>query len=253
MTTHPTHDTTEVMNPNSEFPVLLLCEHAGNRLPGDVPPYLGMDHDFLESYHGYDIGIPHVARQVAKQLNATCILGVYSRLLIDLNRGLDSPDLLHDHDDGIIIPANQDLTSEQFQDRLDRFYHPFHEICAYHIERLLKIHKKPHVFAFHSFPRHQTGYDSPFPWQFTIHHNESYGLADHAREFFDRCYPDVKLGDNDPYDLKHENIKAGFILHGQKRGLSNLLIEIPNDQIRESADVSHWASVCAEFLAELPG
>lgn len=37
MTTVYEHHTTEVMNPESDFPVLLLCEHANNRLPPEVP------------------------------------------------------------------------------------------------------------------------------------------------------------------------------------------------------------------------
>mgnify|MGYP001548980298 CR=1 FL=1 len=248
---HPTHQTTEVLNPDSEYPVLMFCEHAGNRLPPEVAPYLGMDNDFLDSYHGYDIGIPHIARRVAHNLNATCVLGVYSRLLIDLNRKLDAPDLLHDHDDYIDIPGNQNLSKEDLQYRIDNYWQPYHDICEYHIQRLMKLYKKPVVFSFHSFPRHQTSYDKPFPWNFTIHYHEDFGVAEVFRQFFKNNYPDVHLGDNEPYNLK-EYPYIGTTLHGEEHGLPNLLIEIPNDQMLVPEDIEHWTKICTEVLGELP-
>jgi predicted N-formylglutamate amidohydrolase len=242
----------EVLNPEAEFPVLFLCEHAGNRLPADVMPYLGMDNDFIDSYHGYDIGIPHVVRRVAHRLNATCIMGVYSRLLVDLNREAAAPDVIHDHDDGIIIPANQCLSKEDVQERLKKYHEPFHELCESHIERLQGRYQNPAVFSFHSFPRHQTGYDEPFPWNFTIHYNKSYGLAEIMREFFSSKYPEVKFGDNDPYDLSKPKGLRSFMMHGQERGLANLLIEIPNDQMRDPDGIEHWTNICVEVLKTLP-
>ncbi len=240
------------MNPDSDFPVLLLCEHAGNRLPPEVPAYLGMDNDFIDSYHGYDIGIPHVARKVAQRLNATCILGIYSRLLIDLNRSIDSPDLLHDHDDYIVIPGNQNLSVEELQRRIDAYHTPYHTVCAHHIERLMEIYDKPAVFSFHSFPRHQTSYPEPFPWNFTIHHRNGLGLEDIALSFFQNNYPEVKIGNNDPYDLKSLPSTCGFMMHGEERGLPNLLIEVPNDQMRDPEGIEKWSNVCQELIETFP-
>ncbi len=242
----------EILNPEADFPVLFLCEHAGNKLPADVAPYLGMDNDFIDSYHGYDIGIPHVARRVAKRLNATCIMGIYSRLLVDLNREAAAPDVIHDHDDGIIIPANQGLDKEEVKERLEKYHEPFHEKCREQIERLMKRYANPAVFAFHSFPRHQTGYDEPFEWNFTIHYNKSNGLNEVVRDFFVNKYPEVKFGDNDPYDLSKPKGLRSFMMHGQENGLANLLIEIPNDQISNAQGVEHWTNICTELLATLP-
>ncbi len=249
--THPTHQTAEVLNPNSDFPVLMFCEHAGNRLPPEVPAYLGMDNEFLDSYHGYDIGIPHVARKVANKLNATCILGVYSRLLIDLNRKLDAPDVLHDHDDNIIIPANQELSEEDWQHRVKNYYEPYHEICKHHVERLLKLYDRPIIFSFHSFPRRQTSFPAPFPFNFTIHYSEDYGVADVMRKFFAERYPEVILGDNDPYDIR-SHAYIGTTIHGQDRGLPNMLIEIPNDQMRDEPSINKWSLICIEVIELLP-
>lgn len=245
------HETAEILNPDSDYPILLLCEHANNKLPDDVEPYLGMDKEFLDSYHGYDLGIPEVARKCAANLGATCVMGVYSRLLIDLNRILEAPDLLHDHDDNIIIPANQNLSEEELQDRLDKYYHPYHEVCRYHVDRLQNIHQTPIIFSFHSFPRHQTSYPEPFPWNFTLHYKKDERVAGIFKEHLAAHYPDVFVGDNEPYNLK-ELPGCGITIHGERRGLPNLLIEIPNDQMTNDEETTHWANIVTEILKTVP-
>jgi predicted N-formylglutamate amidohydrolase len=249
---HPGHETAEVLNPDGTFPVLFLVEHAGNRLPPEVSPYLGTDHDFMQSYQGYDIGIPHVARRVANKLGATCILGVFSRLLIDLNREANSPEVLHREDDGIIIPGNQHLTEGQLNERLEKYHQPFHEICSYHTERLRDIYDNPVVFAFHSYPRHQRGYAKPSPWNVTVHHDQSFGLDDIFLDFLAEKHPELKVGHNDPYDLRNPESLRGFMIHGQENGLVNLEVEIVNDQLRDPEGIEYWAGICTEILSTLP-
>ncbi len=245
------HETAEVLNPDSTFPVLMFCEHANNKLPKDVPEWLGMDEAFLNSYHGYDLGIPHVARKCAQSLGATCVLGVYSRLLIDLNRHTWAPDILHDHDDGIIIPGNQNLTDAELKRRLDRYYHPYHAVCEYHLKRLMDKGVNPVLFSFHSFPRHQTGYAEPFPWNFTLHYNEDNRVAGIFKEYFREKRPDLLIGDNEPYDLTVYKT-SGVIMHGESRGLPYLLIEIPNDQMTNEQAINHWSQLIADVLLDLP-
>lgn len=243
------HHTAEVMNPSSQAPFLLTCEHANNKLPAHEPENLGMHREFIESYHGYDLGIPHVARKTAEKLNSTCVLGVYSRLYIDLNRHLEAPDILHDHDDEIIIPGNQNLSAEAFQKRLDEYYHPYHEICEHHVNRLMDLHKTPIIFSFHSFPRFQTSYEKPFPWNFTLHYNKDHRIADVFKEYLQNNHPDISIGDNEPYNLKQLNT-GGAVIHGENRGLPALLIEIPNDQMNKDAETDFWSDVICNALKE---
>ena len=250
MTTIYEHHTAEVVNPEGDFPVLLLCEHANNRLPVDVPAYLDMDQDFLDSYHGYDLGIPHVARRCAHRLGATLVAGVYSRLLIDLNRHVGAEDLFKQHDDGIDIPANKGASEEEVQRRLDTYYYPYHEICEKHIQRLQQKYRQPVVFSMHSFPRHQTGYGAPFPWHFTLHYNNDERVANITRDYLQTHHPELYIGNNEPYDLKQLQTGGG-IIHGEDNNLPNLLIEIPNDQMTSASDIQRWADICTNILNQV--
>ena len=250
MTTIYEHHTAEVVNPEGDFPVLLLCEHANNRLPVDVPAYLDMDQAFLDSYHGYDLGIPHVARRCAYKLGATLVAGVYSRLLIDLNRHLGAEDLFKEHDDGIEIPANKGASDDDIQHRINTYYHPYHEICEKHRKRLQKKYTQPVMFSMHSFPRHQTGYEAPFPWHFTLHYNSDERVANIVRDYLEKHHTDLHIGNNEPYDLKQLQTGGG-IIHGEDNGLPNLLIEIPNDQMTTAEQVAYWADICTNILREV--
>jgi predicted N-formylglutamate amidohydrolase len=66
--------------------LLLLCDHATNRLP---PEYgtLGLDAAQLNRHIGYDIGALGVALEMGRRLEATVVSSGFSRLLIDPNRG----------------------------------------------------------------------------------------------------------------------------------------------------------------------
>ncbi|MBZ0171769.1 MAG: N-formylglutamate amidohydrolase [Phycisphaerales bacterium] len=66
----------------------------------------------LESHRGYDIGALGVAHRMASRLARPIIFSTVTRLLIDLNRSLDHPDLfsqyalrLHDEDRTRVIDA----------------------------------------------------------------------------------------------------------------------------------------------------
>src|ERR1700744_4953468 len=83
--------------------LLLLCDHASNALP---PGGLGLDPALLSTHIAYDIGAAVATRALAAAYGAPAILGRWSRLLIDLNRGADDPTLVMKLSDGSIIPGN---------------------------------------------------------------------------------------------------------------------------------------------------
>src|SRR5712671_6479716 len=82
--------------------LLFLCDHASNQLPEGG---LGLDPHLLTTHIAYDIGAAAVTRALAAVYGATALLGGWSRLLIDLNRGADDPTLVMKLSDGSIIPG----------------------------------------------------------------------------------------------------------------------------------------------------
>ena len=63
-------------------PFILLCEHAGNRLPRKLGD-LGLEADDLSRHIAWDIGAAAVAQGLSERLDATLISQIYSRLVID--------------------------------------------------------------------------------------------------------------------------------------------------------------------------
>ena len=77
----------------ADSPLLFLCDHASNALP---PAYgrLGLEPELFATHIASDIGAAEVTRTLAAQFGAPAILGRWSRLLVDLNRGEDDPTLV---------------------------------------------------------------------------------------------------------------------------------------------------------------
>jgi predicted N-formylglutamate amidohydrolase len=69
------------------------CEHGGNRVPPRFRSLLSRT--LLDSHRGYDPGALAVARDIAAATAAPLHYSTVSRLLIELNRPLGHPQLLH--------------------------------------------------------------------------------------------------------------------------------------------------------------
>jgi len=82
----------EVLNEGSVFPVLLTAEHAGRLIPlADAT--MGLPLDLMEQERNllFDFGSAEVVRRVAQKLGGTAVIGIVSRLIVDLNRGPSPP------------------------------------------------------------------------------------------------------------------------------------------------------------------
>src|SRR5690606_25820766 len=99
----------EIIDGNHAGGLLLIADHARNRLP---PEYgtLGLDPGEFRRHIAYDIGIEAVLRRIAVQLDAPAVLCGFSRLLIDPNRGEDDPTLIRQLYDRTVIPGNYPLS-----------------------------------------------------------------------------------------------------------------------------------------------
>src|SRR5690606_14603896 len=105
--------------------LLLIADHASRAIPQNYGR-LGLEAQVFERHIAYDIGVEMLTRNLAQQLNAPAVLGGFSRLLIDPNRGEDDPTLIMQLSDGAVIPGNYPLTDQERENRLNQFYRPYH-------------------------------------------------------------------------------------------------------------------------------
>jgi predicted N-formylglutamate amidohydrolase len=140
----------ELANAGGAAPLLLLCDHAGRRIPpwlGD----LGLPEHERARHIGWDIGAADVTRRLAQLLDAPALLCHVSRLVIDPNRKPGDPSSIPAISDGTFVPGNQDLAPEEVRRRLAYAFVPYHRAVARQIARLRRRHGIPAIISMHSF------------------------------------------------------------------------------------------------------
>jgi predicted N-formylglutamate amidohydrolase len=225
---------------------LVICDHASNVIPADLGT-LGLSPEQLEQHIAYDLGAADIARGVAARLNCPAILSGFSRLVIDPNRGLDDPTLVMKLSDGEIIQGNADIdiyrNKKGFQERIDRFYQPYHDAIAAALDRAIAAAISPIILSVHSFTPVWKGEDRP--WHGAILWDRDDRLRNHMLRYFsDR--PEIVFGDNEPYSGRLKN--DCLYRHATSRGLAHGLIEIRQDLATATASQSAWIGYMADIL-----
>jgi predicted N-formylglutamate amidohydrolase len=213
-----------------ENPPLFLCDHAGNALP---PSYdaLGLAPELFRTHIAYDIGAAEVTRALAAAFGAPAVLGIFSRLLIDLNRGPDDPTLVMKLSDGSIIPGNRGVGAAELENRIARYHAPYHQAIVAEIARL----RNPPLISLHSFTPAWKG--EPRPWQVGVLWDQDRRLAGPLMTRLAEA--GFVVGDNEPYSGALEGDTLN--LHGTKNGLPHVLIEIRQDLIGDEAAARAFA------------
>ena len=222
--------------------LILLCDHAENTIP-DAYADLGLGREDLHRHIGYDIGVAGVTEHLAAQLGAPALLSRFSRLLIDPNRGLDDPTLVMQISDGIVVPANADLSRGEIASRIERFYLPYHRAVDREIKACLAAGRAPVLLSLHSFT--QAWKSVPRPWFAAVLWDRDQRLAQPLLAGLN-ALPGVVVGDNEPYSgqLKGDTLYQ----HGTLRGLAHALVEIRQDLILSPEGQAEWASHLAAVL-----
>lgn len=223
--------------------LVLLADHARRDLPEEYGS-LGLPPSEFERHIAYDIGVEQLTRKLAAILAVPAVLGGFSRLLIDPNRGEDDPTLIMRLSDGAIIPGNNPMPAGEREKRLNEFYRPYHRAVSQTIEAVTEASgKAPLVISIHSFTAFWK--TTPRPW--------------HAGILWDKDPRAVKpllaglradrqliVGDNQPYDgaLRNDTMFQHCIVPG----LAHALIEVRQDLIAEETGIGQWADRLAPIL-----
>ncbi|HEX4026257.1 MAG TPA: N-formylglutamate amidohydrolase [Rhizomicrobium sp.] len=213
----------------NKLPLLFLCDHAANALP---PGGLGLDAALLSTHIAYDIGAAAVTRALARAYGAPAVLGARSRLLIDLNRGVDDPTLVMKLSDGSIIPGNRNAGAAEVARRIAVYHAPYHAAIDAELDR---IGPDAVLFSMHSFTPAWKG--RPRPWEVGILYDRDLRLA---APLMARLAEDgFTVGDNEPYSGRLEG--DTLWRHGTMRGLPHVLIEMRQDLVDDDEQAQGFA------------
>jgi predicted N-formylglutamate amidohydrolase len=236
----------EVYNEAGAAPVLLVCDHASRFVPRALGG-LGLGEMELRRHIAWDIGIAEVTRTLADRLGAPAVLSHFSRLIIDPNRGLDDLTLIPQLSDGVIVPANRDLSAAASQARIATFHQAYHGAIIRTLEAMIgrgaESRQAPAIVSMHSFTPVMKGVERP--WQIGILWNRDGRLPVplmarlRARGLI--------VGDNEPYSGR-DNHGYTLHVHAEPRGLANVLIEVRQDLIDTHHGAAEWAELLGETL-----
>lgn len=235
-------------NTSAGAPVLVLCDHATNRVPASVNGGdLGICAADMNRHIAFDIGALGVSRHLAAALDAPLLATQFSRLVIDPNRGEDDPTLLMKLYDGTIIPANRHADAAEKERRLEAFHRPYHRAISARLDDWQAKGVTPAIISIHSFTPQLRGRGLR-PWQIGVLWDED---ARMARPLIDQlaANPALCVGDNEPYAGSLRGDTMYF--HATLRGLPHVLIELRNDLIESEAGQAEWAGVLAPVLSNI--
>jgi len=212
--------------------VLLLCDHASNALPPDLGT-LGLAPDLLDTHIAHDIGAAAVTRALAAAWGAPALLGRWSRLLVDLNRGADDPTIVMKLSDGSIIPGNRDAGPEEVACRIAAYHAPYHAAITAELDR---IGPGATILSIHSFtPQWKS---VPRVWEVGVLYDADIRLAHPLMARLREA--GFTVGDNEPYSGALENDTLN--VHGTRRGLPHVLVELRQDLIADTAQAQAFAA-----------
>ena len=234
----------EVVNRTGSSNFVLTCEHAGRALAESLGD-LGVSADDMDRHIAWDIGAEGLARALAALLDAPLVLQRYSRLIVDCNRPFEAPDCFPEVSDGTVIPANRSLSNV---DRLRRFaeiHEPLHRSIGALLDERARSGRQTKLVSVHSFTPVLAGVHRP--WLLGALANRDASFARAFLEAFAFRNADVSVALNEPYtvdDMSDYTIPV----HGERRGLAHVLLEVRNDQISDSAGQAIWAQRLADAL-----
>jgi predicted N-formylglutamate amidohydrolase len=235
-----------VLNPASDKPALLVCDHASRLFPRSLGD-LGLDPLARRCHLALDIGAEALTVRLAESLGVTAVLAGYSRLVVDCNRDLLDPGAFLEFGDGIVVHGNRHLSPAQKTARADAIYWPYHRAIDAEIKRLTGGLRSPGVIAIHSFTPVLDGVSRP--WEFGV-------LWDADRRVSDILIRELTaagfvVGDNEPYSGR---APQDFTIdnHAEAAGLPHVGIEVRQDLIDDDEGVAGIAAILHASIQRIP-
>ncbi len=233
----------EVVGGGSGSPYVVVCDHAGRRIPRALGA-LGLPERELPRHIAWDIGAGDLARHLARALDGWLILQTYSRLVIDCNRPLTSPESIVERSEDTVIPGNQSLGRSEAQRRVRDIFEPYHARIRTELDQRAARGAASVVIFVHSFTPIFQGI--PRPWHAGVLHCDDARLA---LPLLARLRRDTALtiGHNQPYaaDVLFD---YGIVEHGQRRGLLHVEIEVRQDLLGDEEAQRAWAERLAREI-----
>jgi predicted N-formylglutamate amidohydrolase len=234
-----------VHNENGRSPFLIVADHAGNSMPRALCR-LGIPETESERHIAWDIGITVVCRLIADALDATLVQQNYSRLVIDCNRTPGSETSIPEISELTSVPGNLGLSEGQKAARVREIFRPYHDRIESELHRRRQAGRPTALIAMHSFTPVFKGVARP--WHAGVLYNRDPRFAHFLMARLKR-EEGLVVGDNEPYSVTDASDYT-IPVHGERRGLHHVAIEIRQDLIADDKSQCAWGPLLARLLAQ---
>jgi predicted N-formylglutamate amidohydrolase len=231
--------------PDSASPFLLVCDHAGRRIPRRLHD-LGLGKADLARHIAWDIGIAGVARHLADRLDAALIMQPYSRLVIDCNRPPGSATSIAPLSEGTAVPGNKNISAQEAALRLREIFTPYHSTIARQLDARANAKRPTMLISLHSFTPVYAGVARP--WHAGVLYNRYDAMAAALLALL-RASGELTFGDNEPYSVT-DDTDYTIPVHGEQRGIPHVAIEVRQDLIEDEPGQRRWGDRLAELLPQ---
>ena len=218
--------------------VVCVADHASNFVPRDVP--LGIPAKLLDTHIAVDIGVNGIAARMAQRHSIPAHLATVSRLVVDLHREEDHPNVVPTESDGHLIPGN---IGADVEERLNQYHRPYHAA----LEKWLDAIQPKLIISLHSFTLKLETSGEERPWEVGLLYNKDDRAARHAIRLFSEQR--LTVGDNEPYSGTEFN--ATMNRHAEAHGRYYCAVEVRQDLIATRADQARWATMIADVAGRV--
>jgi predicted N-formylglutamate amidohydrolase len=234
-----------VENETGASPFLIVADHAGKVLPRRLRQ-LGLSEAECDRHIAWDIGIGAVCSLIGTALDAAVIRQNYSRLVIDCNRMPESEQSIVGLSERTRVPGNIGLSESDRAERLREIFKPYHDRIASELDRRRDSGRPTALIAMHSFT--PVFKSVARPWQIGVLYNRDPRFAHVLMEFL-RREKGLVVGDNEPYAVA-DATDYTIPIHGERRSLHHVAIEIRQDLITDEAGQRMWAALLVRLLPQ---
>jgi predicted N-formylglutamate amidohydrolase len=236
----------EVDNRESSSAFVIICDHAGRRLPRSLGS-LGLSDEALATHIAWDLGALGVARRLASLLDACLVWQRYSRLVIDCNRPLTAADSIASASERTVIPGNRDVSAAAAAARAREIFQPYHDEIQGILARRARDGAPTVLVSMHSFTPVFLG--QARPWHVGVLYGRDRRLAEPLLRALRDDEGDLVVGDNEPYAVS-DLTDYSIVHHGERRGLPHVELELRQDLLADDAGQRAWASRLARLLTQ---
>jgi predicted N-formylglutamate amidohydrolase len=234
-----------VLREDGSADFVLTADHAGRAIPRRLGT-LGLPPHELDRHIAWDIGIAGVTERLSTALDAPAVLQIYSRLVIDCNRGHGVDSSIPEISETTAIPGNRNLSPAERAARQREIFAPYHQRIRAVLDARQMAGKRTVLVAMHSFTPVFKGEQRPM--HVGILYNRDPRLGRILLELL-HAEGDLTVGDNAPYAVS-DSSDYGIPMHGERRGIPHVEIEIRQDLIAEGSGQAEWADRFARLLTQ---